>query len=517
MKSNSSKRRQQIFFLTATVMATVTAMAVAAAVAAGTARARTLSTDAIQSEEAAPARTAPEATSDQEETLARSAADEGAAVHQHVVGRAQPQFSPDESELTLELFAGPPLQFTRTRILSSDRAVTWIGAPPDDPDARLYLTFYQAIAVGEAHLGSRYYRVVGVGDEWTVTEIEVASEECAVSGPEDDNAEPGETPGRVDDGGGEAVTQTPELLPKSDSAELLSNTAHLDIFKQLYPTIDVMIVFTDMVRHRGWSSLSPNDQAHLNAYGYGSIGGGQMVVEAWAENSVAQTNDIFTNSQINARLDLVHTAEVERDENVSDIGTYLDWLYLVANNPQNEVWDLRQAHDADLVQLWVSWTGVGTTHYGTSACGIAKMLKASQYSAYVGSGTGVSILDIDCRLGFTVAHEFGHNLGAAHDRYQSETDDKIPGFFSYSYGYVHEAWHPTGPHRRTVMAYRTYCEDNGFECPRIPYFSNPDVNLLGIKTGSAGLADNARTINRTGWYVSRHRPTPSTPLPPPTP
>jgi hypothetical protein len=96
----------------------------------------------------------------------------------------------------------------------------------------------------------------------------------------------------------------------------------------------------------------------------------------------------------------------------------------------------------------------------------------------------------------TYVHEIGHNLGCKHDRANAGAGS---GRFDYSYGYQS----PT-QNFRTVMAYDC---TNG--CPRIPNFSNPNIQYQGEATGvvdtAANSADNAKTINQTRVEMANYR------------
>jgi hypothetical protein len=106
-------------------------------------------------------------------------------------------------------------------------------------------------------------------------------------------------------------------------------------------------------------------------------------------------------------------------------------------------------------------------------------------------------------------------MGAQHDWYQYLLSSGIPPVFSYSFGYVNASagW-------RTVMAYDDACEDRGIDCPRLPYWSNPDVTWdgepMGVPEGtSTGClagefdpncdADNHKTLNATAPTVAGFR------------
>src|SRR6185369_9140739 len=88
--------------------------------------------------------------------------------------------------------------------------------------------------------------------------------------------------------------------------------------------------------------------------------------------------------------------------------------------------------------------------------------------------------------------ELGHLMGARHD----ENHDPSTSPFSYGHGYEHPSPSPTF---RTVMAYA--CGSGSCD-PRVQYFSNPNVNYVGVPTGTATTNDNARVLNGTAGTIA---------------
>lgn len=210
------------------------------------------------------------------------------------------------------------------------------------------------------------------------------------------------------------------------------------------PTMDMLVVYTTKAR---------------------VAAGGVTSIRTIVQNSIDATNTAFINSQINARVRLVHSAEVNYTES-SNFSQMLSWL---ANDPG--VATLRNQYSADLVSMLVdnqAYGGIG----------------------YLMTDPGPSFED----YAFTVVcwrfatsnnsfpHEVGHNLGCAHDPANSSGQGAYPYSFGHYYAGVY----------RTVMAYDNYCQ-----CPRYLGFSNPSVNYLNRPTGIANQRDNARTINQT--------------------
>jgi hypothetical protein len=97
--------------------------------------------------------------------------------------------------------------------------------------------------------------------------------------------------------------------------------------------------------------------------------------------------------------------------------------------------------------------------------------------------------------GLVLQHEIGHNLGAMHDRDNSDADSLYP------YGYGHRFTGVDGKVYRTAMCYAPG--------RRVNHYSNPDVSVHGVPTGvaSGGLAaDNARGFETTAVAVADYAP-----------
>ncbi len=218
--------------------------------------------------------------------------------------------------------------------------------------------------------------------------------------------------------------------------------------------------------------------------------GGRRAMEALIELAVEEANQAFINSEVDSRLRLVYTAEVSYVESGS-LALDLGRLRIAGDGHMDEAPSARNMYGADLVNLVVE-RGNG--------CGIAYVMsrKSAGFEAYA-----FSIVQRQCATGYySLTHEIGHNMGSEHNR-----DSQPPpgyGVELYSYGYRSET-----QTFRTVMSYD--CPDG---CPRIPYFSNPQVNYKGRATGidystnPVRSADNARSLNGTisivaNWRLSR--------------
>jgi hypothetical protein len=228
--------------------------------------------------------------------------------------------------------------------------------------------------------------------------------------------------------------------------------------------------------------------------------GGTTAMENMIDQAIAETNICYANSGINQRLNLAHAEEVTYDETGFDWSITLSRLAGTSDGYMDNVHALRNSCCADEVVLIVE---------DNAWCGMAYLMTSVSSSF---ASNAFALVCWECATGYySFAHEMGHNMGARHDWYVDE--ETTP--YSYSHGYVNAAdqW-------RTVMAYNTECSDQGFNCERLPYFSNPSVtyggDAMGVPAGtstacSEGVpgpncdADNQLVLDNTAYTVSNFR------------
>ena len=254
--------------------------------------------------------------------------------------------------------------------------------------------------------------------------------------------------------------------------------------------------------------------------------GGVDGMQAEIDLRVAETNQAFANSGVIPRLHLVWSAEVDytevpRDDRDSKETNTIDHLINPSDGYMDEVHVWRDRYAADLVHLIVDRR--------FTSCGEAKRLRDPS-SPDAASRNAFTISRIFNCYSLAFAHELGHSMGLAHDRY-AETYrccDGLNRVFPYSHGYVNQRAFdqgaPASSRWRTIMAYDTQCRDAGFprrptdplgdRCFRPLLFSNPDVRYNDDPAGVpgnepsseiAGPADARRSLNELAHVVANFR------------
>ena len=279
----------------------------------------------------------------------------------------------------------------------------------------------------------------------------------------------------------EVVTQLGEFYLREFDPSAIKETNNDALASGLPPTfpfaetaladdgsvIDVMVVYTAATR----TAL-----------------GGEAQTQALVREGVALSNQAYANSGITQRLRLAYAGEVAYTES-GDISTDLDRLTNLTDGFMDDVHALRDQYGADFVSLWISRSD--------DAAGLG-WLNTTQGTSF--ARRAFNVCDRRAAVSnLTFPHELGHNMGSTHDRDNSNGT----GLFPYSFGYQQTA---TAPFYRTVMAYSCSA---GVNCPRVPYFSNPDVRYAGSPTGlevnAARSADNRRTLNESVRWTANFR------------
>jgi hypothetical protein len=255
------------------------------------------------------------------------------------------------------------------------------------------------------------------------------------------------------------------------------------------PTIDVMVLYTAAAR---------------------AAAGSTSAMAALIDLGISDTNTSYANSAITQRLRLVRTEEVsytEHDALSTDLYNLSndDGSSTLSTDLGNAAAMLRNIHGADEVVLI-------TAPAAPNACGIAWLMSSvgSYFSSYAFAVVEHSCVSPNGSFG----HELGHNMGARHDWYIDNSTTP----YTYSHGFVNTT---ASPYWRTMMSYNNLCTVKSISCPRVLYWSNPDVSYDGTPMGIAGGtksdcpkgnannvscdADDHRTLNETASTVSAFR------------
>ncbi len=199
--------------------------------------------------------------------------------------------------------------------------------------------------------------------------------------------------------------------------------------------------------------------------------------------AVSLTNQSFVNSLINYRIELAYLGKTSYTES----GSYTTDLQRFRNTNDgymDEVHNLREKYSADICVL---------LSYYTSLCGIAYGIGTSSSDAFC----LVSAYSTCATTNYSFGHEIGHLLGCRHDTYVDSNTTP----FAYGHGYINpsKTW-------RTIMAYANGCST----CPRLLYWSNPNVTYSGTPMGTTTTEYNAKVWNNQASTFMAYKQPPNT-------
>lgn len=358
----------------------------------------------------------------------------------------------NEHELTIELFSGETVTAVRERkdLFSSPGSFVWVGHLQGDPQSSVTLSVIDQVMAGSIYGGGyERYRIRSESSRHLLQEI---------------------------DHTGTSEVQGPDII----KAQL--GTGNQEI----------------TARHSTLAPANCEDGSQIDllvAYTAGAVAseGSRTAVEALINQRVSEMNSANINSGLPFRYHLAKALFVDYEES-GDVR--LDLTRLQAHNDGylDEVHLSRDTFQADMVSLMAGQAHVGLT------CGVGYLLQ-DLASADAGGAFNVAALDYageayTCSP-YTLAHEFGHNMGNRHERSVADGNAVLP--FAYGYQSPQTAF-------RTIMAYNC---DGG--CPRINHWSNPQIDYHGEATGldhgahPQQSADNARAMLQTAKVVANFR------------
>lgn len=212
--------------------------------------------------------------------------------------------------------------------------------------------------------------------------------------------------------------------------------------------------------------------------GASSLGYSDM--KLFLQQAISETNLTFVNSNVAHRVRLASGIRVSYSESGVSWSTTLSRFQGTSDGYMDEIHTYRNNFSADVCALIVN---------DATACGLASSIGSTATTAFCAA-------DYRCILGNnTLGHEIGHLHGCRHN---PEADPAITPY-AYGHGYRNDigGW-------RTVMSYE--CSPS---CPRLPYWSNPDIYYFGSPMGTAATHDNARVLDLTAASLAAYRTAPS--------
>jgi hypothetical protein len=188
-------------------------------------------------------------------------------------------------------------------------------------------------------------------------------------------------------------------------------------------------------------------------------------------------------SQTNVTLNLVYKQQVDYTES-SNPNTDLLRLRDPQDGFADEVHAIRSRYKADLVMVILGEV------YSSNVLG-AGFIPNDEWG---NANSGFSVARVKTLNGdYTLIHEVGHNFGCGH-----HTDTDNTAIYTYAHGY--KATTSLGSRFSTIMSYEN---TGGVYHPRIPYFSNPDIQYEYTKIGDAN-ANNAKTIRQMKSVIASY-------------
>ncbi|MEN5287599.1 zinc-dependent metalloprotease [Stenotrophomonas lactitubi] len=204
--------------------------------------------------------------------------------------------------------------------------------------------------------------------------------------------------------------------------------------------------------------------------------GGNM--QSLVQLAVAESNQGYTNSNVGLTLQLAGYETTSYTES-GNFTTDLSRFRGTSDGYMDSIHTSRNSTAADVGVLLIN---------NTSYCGLASGIGSTASTAF-------AAVYWDCATGYySFAHEIGHLQSARHDI----ASDPSTSPYAYGHGYRYEP--ASGSRWRTIMAY-----DCSAGCPRLNYWSNPNISYNGVPMGIASSADNQRVLVNTKATIAAFR------------
>ncbi|AWH16655.1 peptidyl-Asp metalloendopeptidase [Stenotrophomonas sp. ZAC14D2_NAIMI4_7] len=204
--------------------------------------------------------------------------------------------------------------------------------------------------------------------------------------------------------------------------------------------------------------------------------GGNM--QSLVQLAVAESNQGYANSNVGITLQLAGYETTTYTES-GNFSTDLARFRSTSDGYMDSIHTSRNNTAADVGVLLIN---------NSSYCGLASGIGSTASTAF-------AAVYWDCATGYySFAHEIGHLQSARHDI----ATDPSTSPYAYGHGYRYEP--ASGSRWRTIMAYA--CSAG---CPRLNFWSNPNINYNGVPMGIASSADNQRVLVNTKATIAGFR------------
>jgi PKD repeat protein len=204
--------------------------------------------------------------------------------------------------------------------------------------------------------------------------------------------------------------------------------------------------------------------------------GGDM--RALVELAVAESNQGYVNSNVGINMELASYSTTSYA--TAGMSTDLSRFRGTSDGYMDAIHATRDATAADVAMLVAN---------DSSSCGLASGIGSTAATAFATAYW-------DCIAGYySFAHEIGHLQSARHD--PATDGSTTPYAYGHGYRAPDNSW-------RTIMAYN--CSPS---CPRINYWSNPDVTYQGQAMGTTDQSHNQRVLVNTKATVAAYRGAPT--------
>jgi hypothetical protein len=199
-----------------------------------------------------------------------------------------------------------------------------------------------------------------------------------------------------------------------------------------------------------------------------------------------ESNTSYSNSGLAQAIAPVFVSQVDYSEAGRNYTQHVAALQSASDGIMDIVHTWRNQYAADVVVLIVN---------DNTLCGQASTILADATHAF-------AAVYYDCATGnYSLAHEIGHLQGVRHDRVD---DPNSTNGAQYVHGYIepNQQW-------RTIMAVPQDCGVAPFYCPRVQYWSNPNVIYppTGQVMGTTQFEFDAQFLDGNKIYTAGNRTT----------